>query len=202
MSGKKTLVLGAVAAVLVVGAWGYWFVRSHSFSAREKPTALEASIARRLRWLATPPGVRDLKNPVEATELNIAEARDQADRPRGREVGQIDGQGRDQRRPARRPRGRERPRRAPQAQGSRPAPGGRVRGLGCDGDFPGLRGARHPGRLSPYRATSSWRKPGAQDRGPATARTRLRTSASRVSTRRLTSSRPRSVWTPPSQARR
>lgn len=76
MSGKRTLVLGAVAAVLVVGAWGYWFVRSHSFSAREKPTALEASIARRLRWLATPPGVRDLKNPVEATELNIAEARD------------------------------------------------------------------------------------------------------------------------------
>lgn len=76
MNKKRIGGWSALALVLVGGVWGYQFIRSHSFSAREKPTAFEASLARRLRWLATPSGVRDLKNPVEATELNIAEARD------------------------------------------------------------------------------------------------------------------------------
>lgn len=76
MTTKRILAFGVLAVAVGAGAWGYWFVRSHSFSARDKPTALEAGIARRLRRLATPPGVRELKNPVEATELNIAEARD------------------------------------------------------------------------------------------------------------------------------
>ena len=67
-------------ALLLIGglavAWGVSCLRSHGFSAREKPWAIEAFFARRARWLATPRGVRELENPVEPTELTIAEARD------------------------------------------------------------------------------------------------------------------------------
>lgn len=66
------------AGVLAVGggAWSYWFVTHHGFSAREKPSALEVFLARRARGLATPPGVKDMKNPLAATRLSIAEGRD------------------------------------------------------------------------------------------------------------------------------
>jgi mono/diheme cytochrome c family protein len=58
------------------GAWLYWFVTRHGFSAREKPTRLEAFLARRARGLATPPEAKRMKNPLASTPLNIAEARD------------------------------------------------------------------------------------------------------------------------------
>lgn len=57
-------------------AWGLSSLRSHGFSARERPWAIEAFIARNLRSLATPAGVKGMKNPLEPTELVIAEARD------------------------------------------------------------------------------------------------------------------------------
>jgi mono/diheme cytochrome c family protein len=57
-------------------AWVAWSVCRHGFSARAKPTAYEEWLARSLRGLASEPGARSLKNPVEATELAIAEARD------------------------------------------------------------------------------------------------------------------------------
>lgn len=63
--------------VIAGGAW--WLYRSltrHGFSAREKPWAIEALLARKARALATPAGVEALKNPVEPTALHIAEARD------------------------------------------------------------------------------------------------------------------------------
>jgi mono/diheme cytochrome c family protein len=69
----------AISLVLIGGAgtvWGLSYVRGHGFSAREKPSAIEAYFARRVRWLATPAGVRDMVNPVEPTELAVAEARD------------------------------------------------------------------------------------------------------------------------------
>lgn len=65
------LLIGGIGAV---SAFSY--IRGHGFSAREKPSAVEAFFARRVRWLATPPGVRELVNPVEPTGLAIAEARD------------------------------------------------------------------------------------------------------------------------------
>lgn len=68
---RALLLLGAGVAV-----WAVWAVRSHGFSARVKPAAYEAFVARKLRGLASEPGARELKNPVEATELAIAEARD------------------------------------------------------------------------------------------------------------------------------
>ena len=71
------LVLAGGALLMVAGGlWLYAFVTTHGFSAREKPTALEAFLARNARRLATPPGAKRLRNPLGPTALNIAEARD------------------------------------------------------------------------------------------------------------------------------
>ena len=76
MSRGKWIAFAGVIVFLGAAAWGYWFLTAHSFSAREKPTALEAFLARHARRIATPPGARNLKNPLSPTPLNIAEARD------------------------------------------------------------------------------------------------------------------------------
>ena len=74
---KKAVFLAGFALLLLVGGgWLYWFLSSHGFSAREKPTKLEAFLARHARRIATPSGARELKNPLAPTPLNIAEARD------------------------------------------------------------------------------------------------------------------------------
>jgi mono/diheme cytochrome c family protein len=57
-------------------AWAYWFLTSHGFSAREKPTWYEERLARAARGLATPSDARELKNPLTPNALTIAEARD------------------------------------------------------------------------------------------------------------------------------
>ena len=71
---------GALIAILLilaaVGAWLYWFLKVHGFSARDKPSAFEALLARHARRIAAPPGAKDLKNPLSPTPLNVAEARD------------------------------------------------------------------------------------------------------------------------------
>ena len=63
-------------AVVLGVVWAFLWVRSHGFSAREKPATYEAFLARRLRGLASEPGARNLRNPLDATPLAIAEARD------------------------------------------------------------------------------------------------------------------------------
>jgi mono/diheme cytochrome c family protein len=74
---RRRIIWGLLlAAGFLGGAWVYWFISAHGFSAREKPTKLEALLARHTRRLATPPDARDLKNPLDPTALNIAEARD------------------------------------------------------------------------------------------------------------------------------
>ena len=71
------IVVWTAASVVVLGVvWALLWVRSHGFSAREKPAAYEAFLAWRLRRLASEPDARRLKNPLEATPLAIAEARD------------------------------------------------------------------------------------------------------------------------------
>lgn len=72
----KTGLLAATLAVCALIAWAIWNVRSHGFSAREKPAAYEVFLARQARSLASEPGARSLKNPIEATPLATAEARD------------------------------------------------------------------------------------------------------------------------------
>ncbi len=76
MSRRKNVIAACIVFLLAVVASLYWFVTAHGFSAREKPWAVEAFIARHLRRLATAPAVKKLQNPVSPTLLNIAEARD------------------------------------------------------------------------------------------------------------------------------
>ena len=72
---RRVIVWGIIIALLL-GGGGFILLRTHGFSAREEPMAIEAFIARRLRRLATPPKVRELKNPLQPTALAVAEARD------------------------------------------------------------------------------------------------------------------------------
>ena len=72
----KQILLFVVALVLAGAASMYAFLVTHSFSAREHPTPIEAFLARKARYLATPPGVRGMKNPLSPTPLLVAEARD------------------------------------------------------------------------------------------------------------------------------
>ena len=76
LNKRKTILGILLVVVLLAGAWVYWFVNSHGFSAREQPTRFEAYLARHARRIATPRDARALKNPVKPTELDIAEARD------------------------------------------------------------------------------------------------------------------------------
>ncbi len=76
MSTARRAVVGFVVLALLAGLGLAAVLRTHGFSAREKPSALEAFVARRLRRLATPAAVRDLENPLEPTPLAVAEARD------------------------------------------------------------------------------------------------------------------------------
>jgi mono/diheme cytochrome c family protein len=64
----------AIAVLALAGALCAVLVR-HGFSARARPLATEEFLARRLRWLSTPAGVRDLQNPVAATPENLRDGR-------------------------------------------------------------------------------------------------------------------------------
>ena len=66
----------AAATALGVALIGGWYTASRGFSAREPPSSLETYIARHVRRLALEPGARELKNPLEAAPLPIAEGRD------------------------------------------------------------------------------------------------------------------------------
>lgn len=72
----KADALVALAVVIVLAAGAYRYITAHGFSAREEPNRLEALLARKVRGLATPSSAVDARNPLEATPLNIAEARD------------------------------------------------------------------------------------------------------------------------------
>ena len=72
----RTGIMTGAAVLLAAGLWGYWFLSTHSFSAREKPTAVEAMLARHARRIATPAGAKELRNPLPPTPLAMAEARD------------------------------------------------------------------------------------------------------------------------------
>ena len=73
---RGALGLTALLFVAAGGGWLYWFVTRHGFSAREKPTRVEAFLARRARDLATPAGAKRLSNPLPSSPLNVAEGRD------------------------------------------------------------------------------------------------------------------------------
>ena len=73
----RTWALLILAAAVIVGALiGYEYLLTRTFSARAKPSGLEAFLAKRVRDLATSPAVKRLKNPLESTPLTIAQGRD------------------------------------------------------------------------------------------------------------------------------
>jgi len=72
----KIVTLLTLAVVITAAAGAYWYVTAHGFSARAKPNRLEALLARKVRRLATPSAAIDARNPLKATPLNVAEARD------------------------------------------------------------------------------------------------------------------------------
>src|SRR5262247_576210 len=73
--GKIVFVFG-VLLLIVMGLWFYWVLTKQGFSAREKPSGIEAFLARKARGLATPAEAKALKNPLPSTPLGIAEGRD------------------------------------------------------------------------------------------------------------------------------
>jgi len=68
---------GAAALALLVAGGGYIFLHSNSsgFSTREKPSTIEAAMAREARGMAVPAGAREKANPVPNDEQTIAEGR-------------------------------------------------------------------------------------------------------------------------------
>jgi mono/diheme cytochrome c family protein len=76
MTRVRLVALCGLGVFLLAIGTLYWWIHSHGFSAREKPSGIEAFLARNARRLATPASARGMSNPVSRTELSIAEARD------------------------------------------------------------------------------------------------------------------------------
>lgn len=74
MTARSKLILGVLSVAAIAAGCGAYLLR-HGYSAREKPSAMEEAVARRLRHLATPPRARALRNPVAATPEILADAR-------------------------------------------------------------------------------------------------------------------------------
>ena len=76
MIPKKIAITLATALILAIAAMLAWFGRyARGFSAREKPSALEAFLAEQARHVAVPDKAKELHNPVPYSEQVIEEAR-------------------------------------------------------------------------------------------------------------------------------
>lgn len=75
MSRGKAVVFLVLALVVAGAGYLFWFVKYHGFSAREKPSRIEAWLARHARRIATPADAKALRFPYHATEETLATAR-------------------------------------------------------------------------------------------------------------------------------
>src|SRR5579862_8453577 len=67
---------GALAVIVAaIVAAGVWVTGARGFSARERPSALERWVARRVRSMAAPTGAKERANPVPDSPQVLAEAR-------------------------------------------------------------------------------------------------------------------------------
>jgi mono/diheme cytochrome c family protein len=75
---KSKRLFSALLGLFVIGtgAWFLFGIFERGFSAREKPPAFEAFLARRVRYLATPSTSIRLKNPLMPAANDIGAARD------------------------------------------------------------------------------------------------------------------------------
>src|SRR6266852_4824441 len=77
MRSGPTMRIAFVGLILLgVAVWLAWTLKTHGFSAREKPTRFEAFLARNARSLATPTDAKKMRNPLSPAPLDIAEGRD------------------------------------------------------------------------------------------------------------------------------
>jgi mono/diheme cytochrome c family protein len=76
MRKGTTLAAVCIALIAAAGAWLFATMKARGFSARAKPGRVETFLAHHARDLATPASVKNLTNPLSATELAVAEARD------------------------------------------------------------------------------------------------------------------------------
>ena len=75
MTGTRAMMLTVLGLMVAGGGYLLWVVKNHGFSAREKPSQIEAWLARHARRIATPADAKNLRNPYRATEENLAPAR-------------------------------------------------------------------------------------------------------------------------------
>lgn len=75
MSRSRKWTIAAALLLAGVFAAGFFAFLRHGFSAREKPWAVEAFVARRLRRLAIPRAASQVQNPLPLTPELLAESR-------------------------------------------------------------------------------------------------------------------------------
>jgi len=72
---RRSGLLAVLSLAVLFGAALFTLV-GRGYSAREEPSAIEAFLARRLRYLATPRDALERSNPLQVSPLTLAEARD------------------------------------------------------------------------------------------------------------------------------
>src|SRR6266566_3933878 len=75
MRRRTWIVAGVVAVVLLAATIALVSTLRYGFSAHDKPTAMERTVARTMRHWAAPSDLRGRKNPISLTPDLLAEAR-------------------------------------------------------------------------------------------------------------------------------
>src|SRR5438552_16192127 len=75
MKRRTLIVVGVIAALLLVAAVALVTTLRDGFSAHDEPTAMERTAARMMRHWAAPSDLRDRQNPIPFTPDVLAEAR-------------------------------------------------------------------------------------------------------------------------------
>ena len=73
MRALSHVLLGFVAAAVILAGAGFVYLKSTGLSTRGEPGRVEASMARTARSMAIPPSVRALQNPIPVSSEVIAE---------------------------------------------------------------------------------------------------------------------------------
>src|SRR5260370_36304121 len=75
MRRRTMIIVGSIAAVILVTASPVLATLRSGFSAHDEPTRIEAAVARTIRHWAVPADLRDRKNPIPLTPQVLEEAR-------------------------------------------------------------------------------------------------------------------------------
>jgi mono/diheme cytochrome c family protein len=75
MRTRSKIIVGVIAAVIVVAALVVMSMIRRGFSAHDEPSRIEAAMVRAMRHWAVPSDLRDMKNPVPRTPQVLADGR-------------------------------------------------------------------------------------------------------------------------------